>query len=114
MRLDGYDFAISDKDEALRYQDLLDVLTSGEPPPNDEPQPAKAVVEAAIGELTTGLFEARKRLASTGGSVTMRRLNRREYAATILLSSKKPMDIVARRAGKLQERHSTRFPEVED
>ena len=83
LRLDGYDFAISDKDEALRYQDVLDVLNSGEMPPEDEPQPSKAAMEAAIGELTSGLFEARKRLVSTGGSVTMRRLNRREYGATI-------------------------------
>lgn len=83
LRLDGYDYAISDKDEALHYQDVLDVLNSGEMPPEDEPQPSKAAMEAAIGELTTGLFEARKRLAASGGSVTMRRLNRREYGATI-------------------------------
>jgi hypothetical protein len=83
LRLDGLDFVISDKDEALHYQDILDVLNSAEMPPEDEPQPARAASESMIGALTEGLFEARKRLASSGGKVEMRRLNRREYAATI-------------------------------
>ena len=83
LRLDTLDFAVSDKDEALHYQDILDVLNSGEMPPEDEPQPSKAQLEQVIGGLTDGLFKARKQLASSGGKVIMRRLNRREYAATI-------------------------------
>lgn len=83
LRFDQLDFSISDKDEALHYQDILDVLNSGEMPPEEEEQPAKAELEGVMAELTEGLFEARKRLASTGGRVEMRRLNRREYAATI-------------------------------
>lgn len=83
LRFDQADFAISDNGEALHYQDILDVLNSGEMPPEDEPQPTKAELESVIGELTEGLFKARKRLASRGGKVEMRRLNRREYAASI-------------------------------
>jgi len=83
LRFDQLDFAISDSSEALHYQDILDVLNSGEMPPEDEPQPSSAQLEGVIGELTETLFEARKRLASRGGKVEMRRLNRREYAATI-------------------------------
>lgn len=83
LRFNQLDFAISDKDEALHYQDILDVLNSGEMPPKEEEQPTKAELEVIIAELTGGLLEARKRLASTGGKVEMRRLNRREYAATI-------------------------------
>ena len=83
LRFDQLDFAISDKDEALHYQDILDVLNSGEMPPEEEEQPTKTELEIVMAELTGGLFEARKRLASTGGRVEMRRLNRREYAATI-------------------------------
>ena len=83
LRLDEFDFAISDKDEALYYQDVLDVLNSAEMPPEDEPQPDRDISEQVIGELTRGLFEAGQRLASKGGRVEMRRLNRREYAATI-------------------------------
>jgi len=82
-RFDKLDYAISDKVEALHYQDVLDVLNGGDMPPEDEPQPSNAELEVVIGELTEGLFEARKRLASNGGKVVMRRLNRREYAATI-------------------------------
>ena len=83
LRFDELDFSISDNGEALHYQDVLDVLNSGEMPPEDEPQPTRDELEVVIGELTEDLFEARKRLASTGGKVEMRRLNRREYAKTI-------------------------------
>ncbi len=82
-RFDTLDYTISDKNEALHYQDVLDVLNGGDMPPEDEPQPSNAELEVVIGELTEGLFAARKRLASNGGRVVMRRLNRREYAATI-------------------------------
>lgn len=82
-RFDTLDYAISDKVEALHYQDVLDVLNGGDMPPEDEPQPSNTELEVVIEELTKGLFEARKRLASNGGRVVMRRLNRREYAATI-------------------------------
>lgn len=33
LRFDQLDFGISDKDKALQYQDILDVLNSGEMPP---------------------------------------------------------------------------------
>ena len=82
-RFDKLDYAISDKNEALHYQDILDVLNGGDMPPEDEPQPTNVELEGVIGELTEGLFEAGKRLSSNGGRVVMRRLNRREYAATI-------------------------------
>ncbi len=83
IRFDTLDFSISDSGEALHYQDFLDVLNSGEMPPEDEDQPSRDELEVVIAELTEGLFRARKNLASTGGKVAMRRLNRREYAATI-------------------------------
>ena len=83
LRFDHLDYAVSDNGEALQYQDILDVLNSGEMPPEDETQPTREELELIIGELTEGLFKARKQLASSGGRVEMRRLNRREYAATI-------------------------------
>ena len=82
-RFDHLDYVVSDNLEAFHYQDILDVLNSGDMPPEDEPQPKKEELELVIKELTEGLFKARKRLASTGGKVTMRRLTRREYSATI-------------------------------
>ena len=82
-RFDHLDYVISDNLEAVHYQDILDVLNSGEMPPEDDPQPSKETLEVVIRELTEGLFTARKQLASTGGKVTMRRLTRREYGATM-------------------------------
>ncbi|MCM8537539.1 MAG: DUF1588 domain-containing protein [Lentisphaeraceae bacterium] len=82
-RFDHLDYVISDNLEAVHYQDILDVLNSAEMPPEDDPQPSKETIEVVIRELTEGLFTARKQLASTGGKVTMRRLTRREYGATM-------------------------------
>jgi len=83
LRFDQLDYAISDNGEALQYQDVLDVLNSGEMPPEDEKQPSRGELELVIGQLTEDLFKARKQLSSSGGRVEMRRLNRREYSATI-------------------------------
>jgi len=82
-RFDHLDYNVTNNLEAVHYQDILDVLNSGEMPPEDDPQPSKETLEVVIRELTEGLFTARKQLSSTGGKVTMRRLNRREYGATI-------------------------------
>ena len=83
LRFDTIDFAISNGNEALHYQDILDVLNSAEMPPEEKAQPSSDELERVIGELTDTLFKARKQLASSGGKVEMRRLNRREYATTI-------------------------------
>ena len=48
LRFDQLDFAISDKDEALHYQDILDVLNSGEMPPEEEEPPPKAELEVIM------------------------------------------------------------------
>ena len=82
-RFDHLDYVISDNLEAVHYQGILDVLNSGEMPPEDDLQPSKETLEVVIRELTEGLFTARKQLASTGAKVTMRRLTRREYGATM-------------------------------
>ena len=83
LRFDTIDFAISNGNEALHYQDILDVLNSAEMPPEEKAQPSSDELEGVIGELTDTLFKARKQLESSGGKVEMRRLNRREYATTI-------------------------------
>ena len=82
-RFDHLDYVVSDSFEAFDYQDILDVLNTGDMPPEEEPQPEKEELEVVIKELTEGLFTAGKNLTSRGGKVTMRRLTRREYAATI-------------------------------
>ena len=68
---------------AERWQQVLNVLNSGEMPPDGEPQPLDAEKLAFLDWLSEEMVAARKKLADAGGRHVMRRLNRREYAATI-------------------------------
>ena len=83
VRVDQLDWEISKNDTAQRWQDLLDVLNSGEMPPAEEEQPAPAELMEVLEVLTRSVGDARKRLTDTGGEIAMRRLNQREYAGTI-------------------------------
>ena len=65
------------------WQDTLDVLNVGEMPPEDEKQPSREELKNVIGEITEKLQSARKRLEATGGIISMRHLNRREYAGSM-------------------------------
>lgn len=73
---------IADQGKAEAWQEVLDALNAGEMPPEGEQQPPPATLAGVIGELTDVLFEARKRLVDTR-QVTLRRLNKREYANTM-------------------------------
>jgi hypothetical protein len=83
VRLDDVDFTFSTHESVYRWQDVLDVLNTGEMPPEDEKQPTKAELTEAIGTITEQLDHARQRLAATGGVISMRHLNRREYSGSI-------------------------------
>ncbi len=83
LRLDEISYQITGNDEAQRWQDILDVLNGGDMPPEDEEQPTSDELSATLDVLTNNLLTARKRLTDSGGEITMRRLNRREYAKTI-------------------------------
>ena len=52
-------------------------------PPEDEKQIDKEAKTAFLDDLSNQLVTARKILSDTGGEITMRRLNRREYRNTI-------------------------------
>ena len=80
-----YDMArvIGNSADAVNWQDILDKLNAGEMPPEDEPQPSKVELAKVIGDLTESLRSAQKMLRDSGGEITLRRLNRREYEATI-------------------------------
>ena len=83
FRLDTLSAAIDTVEAADRWQKVLGVLNSGEMPPVDEP-PLDAVVKIELlDRLAHALVEARQTLADTGGAITMRRLNRREYDNTL-------------------------------
>ncbi|MDF1816634.1 MAG: DUF1592 domain-containing protein, partial [Verrucomicrobiales bacterium] len=83
VRFDEVSWEISNNDTAQRWQDVLDVLNGGDMPPEDETQPTDDEMSNALDTLTGAILKARKRLTDHGGEISMRRLNRREYANTI-------------------------------
>ena len=83
VRLDDIPLEIADVAAAERWQRVLNVLNSGEMPPDDEPQPAKADKQSFLEALSQQMVVARKSLGDSGGKITMRRLNRREYVNTL-------------------------------
>ena len=102
VRLDNLDYDISKHDSVYNWQDILDVLNSGEMPPEDEPKPKTEDLTFVIGKISENLNSAQKRLAATGGVIKMRHLNKREYFGSIkdlfgieLPSNSLPDDVAA-------------------
>lgn len=84
VRFDQALWEIVDNDTAQRWQDVLDQLNGGDMPPFDANKyPTNKELTAVLDSLTGSVNTARKRLIDRGGEIKMRRLNRREYAATI-------------------------------
>lgn len=83
VRFDTVAWEITNNDNAQRWQDVLDQLNGGDMPPEDETQPSNEELANVLDTLTGAVLEARDRLTDHGGEIKMRRLNRREYAATI-------------------------------
>ncbi|MEY2881426.1 MAG: hypothetical protein RLZZ15_3806, partial [Verrucomicrobiota bacterium] len=82
-RFDALPAAISHADHLTDFQDIIDQLNLGDMPPPEEKQPPPAEVRALVALLTQQAAEGRAQLASTGGQTVLRRLNRREYLATV-------------------------------
>ncbi len=70
-------------EEAERWQKVLNVLNSGEMPPEDSGQPDNTEKADFLDDLAKTMVVARRALSDSGGKITMRRLNRREYLNTI-------------------------------
>lgn len=83
VRFDTIQWQVSTNDQAQRWQDVLDQLNGGDMPPKEEPQPTSEQLAEVLDQLTQSLLSARRRLTDHGGEIRMRRLNRREYSATI-------------------------------
>ena len=83
VRFDDVSWDITDNDTAQRWQDVLDQLNGGDMPPEDETQPLNEELSGALDVLTAAVLEAQNRLTDHGGEIKMRRLNQREYSATI-------------------------------
>ena len=83
VRFDNVSWDITNNDSAQRWQDVLDQLNGGDMPPEDSKMPDDDELSEALDALTGAVVEAKQRLTSHGGEITMRRLNRREYSASI-------------------------------
>ena len=83
MRFDDLPLELKSVETAERWQKVLNVLNAGEMPPQGLKQPPAAEKVAFLDILSNTMVSARKLLGDTGGAITMRRLNRREYVNTI-------------------------------
>jgi len=83
VRLDDIAFTVDTVEKADLWQKVLNSLNSGEMPPEDEKQPSQAAKTDFLDDLSRTLVTARSVLSDSGGKITMRRLNRREYKNTL-------------------------------
>jgi hypothetical protein len=81
--LENLSFDLNDLETAEVWQKVLNAMNSGEMPPEDEKQPSAEMKTAFLEDLSEQIVTARKILSDSGGVITMRRLNRREYVNTI-------------------------------
>ncbi len=83
VQLDNLSVSINNNSIAQQWQDILDVLNTGDMPPRKATQPPKEELSEAIGKLTEELLTARKVLTDQGGEIVVRRLNKLEYINTV-------------------------------
>ena len=81
--LEKLPFHITTIEQAELWQKVLNALNAGEMPPEAAEQPDNMVKADFIDDLAQTMVIARKILSDSGGKITMRRLNRREYRNTI-------------------------------
>lgn len=79
VNLEDLSFQITTIQEAELWQKVLNSMNSGEMPPEDKKQPEQAEKADFLDALAQTMVDARRSLSDTGGEITMRRLNRREY-----------------------------------
>ncbi len=79
VNLEDLSFKIRSIEQAERWQDVLDSLNSGEMPPEKKKQPRSNEKADFLDDLSQTMVTARKILSDSGGKITMRRLNQREY-----------------------------------
>jgi len=83
VNLETLPFELNSLPAAELWQKVLNAMNSGEMPPIKKAQPTAAEKTAFLADLSKQLVVARKILSDTGGVITMRRLNRREYRNSI-------------------------------
>ena len=83
VNLEDLAFQITTIQEAELWQKVLNTMNSGEMPPDDKKQPSESEKADFLDALAQTMVDARRSLSDTGGEITMRRLNRREYQNSI-------------------------------
>lgn len=83
VRLDTLPFEVTSVETAERWQDVLDVLNSGEMPPEERPRPDETVKAEVLAVLSRAMVTARAVIGDAGRVSLVRRLNRREYRHTL-------------------------------
>ncbi|MDG2124574.1 MAG: DUF1587 domain-containing protein, partial [Verrucomicrobiales bacterium] len=83
VNLEDLSFQITTIEQAERWQKVLNAINAGEMPPEKKPQPENNEKADFLDALANTMVAARKALSDSGGKITMRRLNRREYENTI-------------------------------
>jgi hypothetical protein len=81
--LEALSFNITSIEQAELWQKVLNAMNAGEMPPEKKTQPKNAEKADFLSDLAQTMVLARKKLSDSGGQITMRRLNRREYQNTI-------------------------------
>ncbi|MDA9962410.1 DUF1592 domain-containing protein [Opitutales bacterium] len=81
--LEALSFNITSIEQAELWQKVLNAMNAGEMPPENKRQPEKVAKADFLEDLAKTMVLARKKLSDSGGQITMRRLNRREYQNTI-------------------------------
>jgi mono/diheme cytochrome c family protein len=81
--LETLPFRITTIEQAELWQKVLGALNSGEMPPKDSDQPGNEQKADFLDDLALTMVTARKVLSDSGGKITMRRLNKRDYQNSI-------------------------------
>ncbi|MDA7618327.1 DUF1592 domain-containing protein [Verrucomicrobia bacterium] len=83
LNLEVLPFKLNTLEQAELWQKVLNAMNSGEMPPENKRQPKNEEKADFLDDLAQTMVLARKKLSDSGGKITMRRLNRREYHNTI-------------------------------
>lgn len=81
--LESLSLAMDTVENAERWNSVLRVINAGEMPPEDADPIPESVKADFLSALSQNIVKARSRLSDVSGRITLRRLNRREYANTI-------------------------------
>ncbi|MBT4275211.1 MAG: DUF1587 domain-containing protein, partial [Verrucomicrobia bacterium] len=83
VELETLPLLITTIEQAELWQKILNAMNAGEMPPEKKRQPDSAAKADFLDALAQTMVAVRRSFSDTGGKITMRRLNRREYRNSI-------------------------------